>query len=464
MSIESTIEQLKEKLNKALMTKAVLQERSKRLAEQVQEYKRREDQNDHVVNEMLDRQRELAFMLHRANSVLHRLQETNSALSAEFSEFVKELPEPSTPDWEQRVAKINDLFKKTGDIADEMDIFREGPETLEAASPVESLISAKPDDPPPSEEPSLSAEVVGVEPAAAAETVADPQPEIIEQSTPAEPEPEPETEEPAVESVFCEADSEPATTHSQEKIEQLFVHSSGSEQDSSSPEPESADARTKSRPGVFSRLWRRMTGRGEKGISVTPTTLVVEDEPVIEAEEDTDLPLEPASASVAVGADLVDSSCDTPDLPSEPGEEPADSEEPAEQEAEEMVSVAEDLHAGDDEEHVGSPSEDFHIQAVGPASYSEPAQAVDDLWDDDAARDLETVSMDIIPPSDNEEEPVEREPEETNARRSIWSRMGAALSSAMERQSLEAVERARARRSKRLHRRLGRPDGRTAKA
>ncbi len=119
-------EQLKDKLQRALKAKAVLQEKSKLLERQADDARRREDNQTHVVSELLDRQRETNYMLHSANSVLHRLQETNLALSSEFTELVKELPAPNSPDWEQRVAKINELFKKTGDLADEIhnEVFR----------------------------------------------------------------------------------------------------------------------------------------------------------------------------------------------------------------------------------------------------------------------------------------------------------------------------------------------------
>lgn len=114
---KSTPEQLKEKLMRALKAKAVLAERSKRLEEQLADFRKREDMMHHFASELLDRQRELNLMLHRANSVLHQLQETNLALSAEFTELVKELPPAKDPEVEDHVARVNELFRKTHELA-----------------------------------------------------------------------------------------------------------------------------------------------------------------------------------------------------------------------------------------------------------------------------------------------------------------------------------------------------------
>ena len=121
-----TFEQLKEKLIRALKAKAVLAERSKRLQQQADGLRSHEDVMNHLASELLERQRELHVMLHRASSVLHQLQNTNLALSAEFTQLVKELPAPKDADWDQTMARVNDLFKKTHELAGEMqdEIFR----------------------------------------------------------------------------------------------------------------------------------------------------------------------------------------------------------------------------------------------------------------------------------------------------------------------------------------------------
>lgn len=115
-----TPELLKEKLARALKAKAVLAERSRQLRQQIEDFRSREEVMNHLASELLERQRELNFMLHRASSVLHQLQDTNLALSAEFTQLMKELPAPKGADWEATVARVNDLFKKTHELASEM--------------------------------------------------------------------------------------------------------------------------------------------------------------------------------------------------------------------------------------------------------------------------------------------------------------------------------------------------------
>ena len=119
-------EEMKEKLARALKAKAVLAERSRRLFQQLEDFRNRERSQDHVTSELLERQRELNYMLHRASSVLHQLQDTNLALSAEFTHIVKELPAPKESGWDDTISRVEDLFKKTHELAGEMqdEIFR----------------------------------------------------------------------------------------------------------------------------------------------------------------------------------------------------------------------------------------------------------------------------------------------------------------------------------------------------
>ncbi len=131
MSDYSGSENIKEKLLRALKHKAVLAERSKQLQQQVEDFRTREASMNHVASELLQRQRELNFMLHRASSVLHQMQDTNLALSAEFTHIVKELPAPrdgenQSSDWEDTISRVNDLFRRTHELAGEMqdEIFR----------------------------------------------------------------------------------------------------------------------------------------------------------------------------------------------------------------------------------------------------------------------------------------------------------------------------------------------------
>lgn len=113
-------ETFRQKLDRALRGKAVLAERSKLLGKQVEDYRTREQAMQHVTSELLERQRELNYMLHRASSVLHQLRDTNLALSAEFTHIVKELPPAKDGDWEETISRVNDLFKQTHELADDM--------------------------------------------------------------------------------------------------------------------------------------------------------------------------------------------------------------------------------------------------------------------------------------------------------------------------------------------------------
>lgn len=105
---------LKEKLSKAQRQTAGLKEKSKCLEMQYGDSKNREQTNNELVMELLERQRELNVMLNRANIMLSRTQEAMALTSLEFNEMVKALPEPKKAEWSDRVSRINDIFKKTG--------------------------------------------------------------------------------------------------------------------------------------------------------------------------------------------------------------------------------------------------------------------------------------------------------------------------------------------------------------
>ena len=126
--------------------RSALFQKSKQLDERVQDSRHREHAQEDFARELLERQRELNFMLNRANIMLSRVQEANALLSLEFTEMVKALPEPQKKDLDDRISRINDLFKKTG-AGDE-------------SEPEEHLGSPEPRNPAPP--PSFSeAEIVG---------------------------------------------------------------------------------------------------------------------------------------------------------------------------------------------------------------------------------------------------------------------------------------------------------------
>ena len=175
---ELEVQELRRKLNKALRDRSALYQKSKQLSERVQEQHEREHTRDDVTRELLERQRELNFMLNRANIMLSRAQEANALLSLEFGEIVKALPEPRAKEFTERIDRINELFKKTGEVA----AAQEGTESdpMEASTP-----------PPP---PNVREAEIVREPAKTAEPR-----EVV-----GEP-PAPNIEEPAVEAVAEEA-------------------------------------------------------------------------------------------------------------------------------------------------------------------------------------------------------------------------------------------------------------------
>lgn len=114
MEPEERVEQLKDKLNRALRQLAGYKEKSKVLEMQYQDSKGREGNTNELIMELLERQRELNVMLNRANIMLNRTQEAMALSSMELNEMAKALPEPKKAEWADRVARVNDLFKQTG--------------------------------------------------------------------------------------------------------------------------------------------------------------------------------------------------------------------------------------------------------------------------------------------------------------------------------------------------------------
>ncbi len=287
------LQRMQQKLYRALKDKAVLTERSKRLAEQLEELKGREDQNDHVVNELLERQREMSYMLHLANSFVHRIQEANTALSTEFTELVKELPAPDNPDWEERVKKINDLFKKTGEMADELsdEVFKRPigkPHTPVDPANI-AAEEASEDEPEP----------VSAVAECETETEPDPEPEIIEVI----PEPVVPQEETVVSAGIPEEEQPVSTVEytdgaqddRREQIDRLFGTQDTDADNDSVPDTE------KPKAGVFARIRSRLSGTRKNAEPVDSS-----DEDTDSAAAEVDLPQENVEGSVdeAVAIDL----------------------------------------------------------------------------------------------------------------------------------------------------------------
>ena len=108
------IETLKGKLNRAQRQMTGLRQKSKYLEMQYEDARNREGNNNELVMELIERQRELNVMLNRANIMLNRTQEAMALSSMELNEMAKALPEPKKAEWADRVSRVNELFKQTG--------------------------------------------------------------------------------------------------------------------------------------------------------------------------------------------------------------------------------------------------------------------------------------------------------------------------------------------------------------
>lgn len=108
------IDSLKEKLSKAQRQLATYKEKGRLLQLQYEDAKQRESNSSDLVMELLERQRELNVMLNRSNIMLNRVQEAMALTSMEFNEIAKALPEPKQAEYSDRIAKVQELFKKTG--------------------------------------------------------------------------------------------------------------------------------------------------------------------------------------------------------------------------------------------------------------------------------------------------------------------------------------------------------------
>jgi hypothetical protein len=111
---ELSLSRLKERLNTLLRQKELAAQKAKMLEEQAVRDRKREEMMVQVVEQLMERQRELNVMLNRANIMLGRSHEVNMALSLEFSELVHALPAPEDPEVKERIKRINDLFRNTG--------------------------------------------------------------------------------------------------------------------------------------------------------------------------------------------------------------------------------------------------------------------------------------------------------------------------------------------------------------
>ncbi|MDO8683544.1 MAG: hypothetical protein Q7N50_08690 [Armatimonadota bacterium] len=126
---ESSIQRLKERINKLLHQKDMASQKAKMLEEQTTRDRQREETMNQFVQQLMDRHRELNIMLNRANLMLNRAQDANAILSLEFTELCHALPAPEDSNVKDRIRRINDLFKNTG-IAD-AEMMHDDPHNIE---------------------------------------------------------------------------------------------------------------------------------------------------------------------------------------------------------------------------------------------------------------------------------------------------------------------------------------------
>jgi hypothetical protein len=132
---DSSIQRLKERLTKLLHQHDLATQKSKMLEEQTERDKQREQMLTDLTHQLMDRQRELNVMLNRANIMLNRAQEANTILSLEFTELCHALPAPEDPEVQDRIHRINDLFRNTGITDAEVAISPEKPSESAIVTP-----------------------------------------------------------------------------------------------------------------------------------------------------------------------------------------------------------------------------------------------------------------------------------------------------------------------------------------
>ena len=121
--------------------------------------KLREQHSRELVMELLERQKELNVMLNRASMMLNRAQEVILSLSAEFTELAEAQPAHKKKEWNEKLSRINELFRQTGvpdaefGLTEEQPALEEGiAPSPEVPEPVEGRFAEIPDVEKPAEE------------------------------------------------------------------------------------------------------------------------------------------------------------------------------------------------------------------------------------------------------------------------------------------------------------------------
>lgn len=136
--LKQLVQELETKIARLQRERGVYAAKTRLLTDELDHYRSRETRHDGTVDQLLERQHELNVMLNRSNIMLAKAHEAASMLSLEFGELARALPETiqgyyheAPAEIEDQVHRINDLFKKTGELSEEI------AETLEESQSIQ---------------------------------------------------------------------------------------------------------------------------------------------------------------------------------------------------------------------------------------------------------------------------------------------------------------------------------------
>ncbi len=241
--LERTVQELQSKIARLDREKAIFSAKSRLYADELNRSHRREIAQESLVAELVERQHELNVMLNRSNVMLSRAHEATAMLSVEFGELARALPEPLALDAEapeigqieDRLQRINSLFKKTGSLSAEI------AETLHRNAASADVAESPPVASPQAKEAAAPRAEGGEKPAAARRAPADAEPE-----SPARPMSPPEPEAPAEARVEVTAElAATAPSKSETSTEEVTASVEAVQKEiplREEPEPEKPDA------------------------------------------------------------------------------------------------------------------------------------------------------------------------------------------------------------------------------
>lgn len=170
------IRELEQKVARLQRERGVYAAKTRLLTQELEKYHSRELRQDTTVDSLLERQREMHVMLNRSNIMLAKAQNATAMLSLEFGELARALPETIagaddadpmdaeavTCEIDDRIRRINDLFRKTGELSEEIAETLQSSQQAAASAPTQDSSapvdaqpyrSAQPSAPPGAAEP-----------------------------------------------------------------------------------------------------------------------------------------------------------------------------------------------------------------------------------------------------------------------------------------------------------------------